>query len=53
MTLTAGARAKEGMGGGGGEFQHGAFASKLRAQRKGLHGRLGGNLKMTPYLFGS
>ena len=61
VTLTVGARAKEGKGGGGeekkilfslpapslapspplfGKFQHGAFASKLRAQRKRLHCRL-------------
>ena len=68
VTLTVGARAKEGKGEGGGEkilfslpagpppprslwlapspplfgkFQHGAFASKLRARRKRLHCRLG------------
>ena len=72
VSLTVGARAKEGKGGGGGEkkntafsllsprpppphprslwlalsppllgeFQHGAFASKLRAERKRLHCRL-------------
>ena len=49
VTLTVGARAKGGKGGGGeekkpplfGKFQHGAFASKFRAQRKRLHCRLG------------